>query len=61
MTREMLDAYYIYYMATNNYTYHEYDLDANWRYWCKEPVNGGFSWIRYLLKNVNGNWKYATP
>jgi len=58
MTRELLDAFYIYYMETKGYTYSDYDLAANWKYWCKEPENGSFSWLGYLLVKENRVWKF---
>jgi len=55
MTKEFLDAVYIHYMETKGYSYKEYDLNANWKYWMKDG-KGGFSWLRYLLDFRDNRW-----
>lgn len=39
------------------YTLMDFDIGNQWRYWNKEPIDGGYSWFRYVIeRNSDGQW-----
>lgn len=43
-------------MERNGYIIQEWDINNHWRYWCKEPIDGGYSWFRCVIERSNDDW-----